>query len=207
MRKLSFVLLTGAAVVAATATAALASGRPHPAVAHVRHFGGVVTAVGANSLTVSVQRGGPRATELVGRTLTVSVPAGTPITAGAVRQPISLAQIQVGWHVGITARQDASTGAWTAVVVHAIRTTQWFAGKVTAIGSASLTVSVLRTGAHDTQLKGTTVTVTVDGSTRIVRGPQNTPVSLGDVKVGDRVRVVVNGLTQPMTAIKIHDHA
>jgi hypothetical protein len=182
-----------------------AKGSSHVA---ARHFGGAVLAVGSNSLTLKVDRTGKHDSERMGQTITVSVPAGTPIVLGKKKTAIALSDIQVGWRAGVAARQDGSS--WTAARVHAWRGNHWFAGEVTAVGSSSLTVAVKRTGKHDTQLKGTTVTVQVDSSTQIVRGKDKTPISLGDVKVGDRVGVVVHSpggdLSLGMTAVRIHDH-
>ncbi len=173
-----------------------------------RHFGGEVTAVGADSLTISVDRTGRRATELQGRTITVSVPEGTPITLGSDKTPITLGQIEVGSRAGVGATQDQASGVWTAARVHVGRGNHWFAGKVTAVGSSSITVAVGRTGAHDRQLHGTTVTVPVDGSTRFLLGKAKTPIALGDVKVGDRVGVLVHSpggdLAKGMTAVRVH---
>ena len=101
-----------------------------------------MTAVGADSLTISVDRTGRKATELEGRTITVSVPAGTPVTLGSKKTPITLGQIEVGSRAGVGATQDEASGVWTAARVHVGRGNHWFAGKVTAVGSSSITVAV-----------------------------------------------------------------
>lgn len=176
--------------------------------AQVHAFGGAVTAVGSGSLTIEVDRTGKHDTELMGQTITVSVPDGTPITLGEDKTPIKLSDVQVGWRAGVAATQDSS-GAWTATRVHVCRGDHWFAGELTAVGSASITVAVRRTGPHDTQLKGQTVNVPVDASTQYVLGKDKTPITLGDLKVGDHVGVLVHApggdLSQGMTAVRVHD--
>ncbi len=171
-------------------------------------FAGAVLAVGSGSLTVKVDRTGKNDTQLMGQTITVSVPAGTPITLGKDKTAISLSDIQVGYRAGVGATQDAASGAWTALKVHAGRGDHWFAGDVTAVGSSSITVSVKKTGPHDTQLNGTTVTVPVDSSTTYTLGKDKTPITLADVKAGDHVGVVVHApggdLSQGMTAVSVH---
>ena len=175
-----------------------------------RHFGGAVTAVGSDSLTVKVDRTGKKDTDLMGQTITVSVPSGTPITLGKDKTAISLSDIQVGYRAAVAAKQDSTSGSWTADKIHAGRGNHWFAGEVQAVGSASITVSVKKTGPHDTQLKGQTLSVPVDSSTQYVLGKDKTPITLADIKAGDRVGVVVHApggdLSQGMTAVRVHDH-
>ena len=52
------------------------------------------------------------------------------------------------------------------------------------------------------------MTVTVDGSTRFLLGKAKTPIAFGDVKVGDRVGVLVHSpggdLAKGMTAVRVH---
>lgn len=57
----------------------------------------------------------------------------------------------------------------------------WFAGAVTSAGSGSVSVDVLWTGKHDTQLNGTTVTVAVDSSTQIHYGKGRSSIEAGDL--------------------------
>jgi hypothetical protein len=71
----------------------------------------------------------------------------------------------------------------------------WFAGSVTSASSGSVSVDVLWTGKHDTQLKGTTVTVAIDSSTQIVYAKKQTSIDPGDL-----VRVVATD----STATRIH---
>jgi hypothetical protein len=207
VRKLLTLVVSLLAVVAASAAVALADDAP--AKAHASSFAGAVTAVGSGSLTIHVDRAGKRATDLVGHTITVSVPAGTPITLGKDKTSISLGDIQVGWRARVAAVQDAS-GTWTAKRVHAGRGDHWFAGTLTAVGSSSITVDVEKTGHHDTQLLGQTLVVPVDSATQYVLGKDKTPITLHDLTVGDRVGVVVHSpggdLSQGMTAVRVHDH-
>lgn len=57
----------------------------------------------------------------------------------------------------------------------------WFAGAVTTAGSGSVTVHVLWTGKHDTQLNGQNVTVAVDSSTEIHYGKGKSSIEPGDL--------------------------
>lgn len=59
--------------------------------------------------------------------------------------------------------------------------THWFAGAVTAAGSGSVSVDVLWTGKHDTQLNGTNVTVAIGSSTQIHYGKGRSSIAPGDL--------------------------
>jgi hypothetical protein len=76
----------------------------------------------------------------------------------------------------------------------------WFAGSVASAGSGSVSVDVLMTGKHDTQLKGTTVSVAIDSSTQIDYGKGQSSIDSGDL-----VGVIATG-TDPssLTARRIH---
>ena len=63
----------------------------------------------------------------------------------------------------------------------------WFAGSVSSVGTASLSLTVLWTGPKDGQLNGQSVTVAVSGDTQIVSGKDKTPVPLSSIKPGDLV--------------------
>jgi hypothetical protein len=80
----------------------------------------------------------------------------------------------------------------------------WFAGSVSSVGSSSLTVNVLLTGKHDTELNGQTVTVSVTADSELVSGKDKTPIALGDIKAGDLVGIHVAGEAGSMTAKRIH---
>jgi hypothetical protein len=207
MRKL--LTLVVALLAAAAAVAAVALADDAPTRTHTRWFAGAVTAVGPGSLTVKVDRTGRRATELLGQTIAVSVPAGTPVRLGREDEAIALTDIQVGWRARVAATRDTA-GAWAARRVHAGRGNHWFAGKLTAVGSGSITVAVGRTGKHDRQLRGQTLVVPVDASTQYLLGKERTTISLGDLIVGRRVGVVVHSpggdLAQGMTAVRVHEH-
>jgi hypothetical protein len=210
VRKLLTLAVSLLAAVAATAAVALADGAPTTvAGGHARSFGGAVTAVGSGTLTIKVDHTGKQATGLLGQTIAVSVPAGTPVTLGKDKTAISLSDIQVGWRAGVAAVQDTG-GVWTAKKVHAGRGDHWFADDLTAVGSASITVAVTKTGKHDTQLDGQTLIVPVDSGTQYFRGKDKTPITLGDLTAGERVRVVVHApggdLSQGMTAVRVPAH-
>jgi hypothetical protein len=78
----------------------------------------------------------------------------------------------------------------------------WFAGSVGSASSSSVSVDVLWTGPKDTQLKGQTVTVAIDSSTKIVYGKGQTSIDPGDLI---RVRAVAADATlASLTAKEIH---
>jgi hypothetical protein len=77
----------------------------------------------------------------------------------------------------------------------------WFAGSVTSAGSGSVSVNVLWTGRHDTQLKGTTVTVGIDSSTEIVYGKHQSSIDPGDL-----VRVVAVDTTAKRIHVNCNCH-
>lgn len=189
------------------AAVALADGTPPKAPA--RWFAGAVTAVGPGSLTIEVDRTGERATDLIGQTIAVSVPAGTPVRLGQGRKPIALTDVQVGWPARVAAMQDAA-GGWTAKRIHVGRGNHWFAGRLTAVGSGSITVAVKRTSKHDRQLKGNILVIPVDSSTQYLLGKDRMSISLADLTVGSRVGVVAHSpggdLSQGITAVRVHEH-
>ncbi|MDE3025252.1 MAG: hypothetical protein KGI93_06740 [Acidobacteriota bacterium] len=57
----------------------------------------------------------------------------------------------------------------------------WFAGSVTSAGSGSISVDVLVTGKHDTELDGRNVTVAIDASTQITYGKGKSSIEAGDL--------------------------
>ena len=77
----------------------------------------------------------------------------------------------------------------------------WFAGSVASAGSGSVSVNVLWTGKHDTQLKGTTVTVGIDSSTEIVYGKHQSSIDPGDL-----VRVVAVDTTAKRIHVNCNCH-
>jgi hypothetical protein len=81
-----------------------------------------------------------------------------------------------------------------------------FAGAVTAVGSDSVSVDVLWTGKHDTQLLNTTVTVAVTGTTALTLGKARTPVPLSAIHAGDLVGVGVtsDATLTSLSAVRIH---
>lgn len=76
----------------------------------------------------------------------------------------------------------------------------WFAGAVTSAGPSSVSVDVLWTGKHDTQLNGTQVTVGIDSSTRITYGKGRSSISAGEL-IGVRATGVGSNV---LTAKRIH---
>lgn len=76
----------------------------------------------------------------------------------------------------------------------------WFAGAVTAATPSAVSLNVLRTGPHDTQLNGTGVIVDITSATQIVYGKTQTSIDPGDL-----IRVRASGIgTSTLTARRIH---
>jgi len=95
-------------------------------------------------------------------------------------------------------------GAGQGTVGRAAVAHVWLAGTVTAVGPSSLTLTVSRTGPHDTQLNGQTLVVATAASTAVTRGKDATSITLGDVKVGDLVGISAAGdAASALTATRI----
>ena len=76
----------------------------------------------------------------------------------------------------------------------------WFAGSVGSASSSSVSVNVLWTGKHDTQLDGKTVNVAIDSSTQINYGKGKSSIDPGDL-----VGVVATGTdASALTAQRIN---
>ena len=100
--------------------------------------------------------------------------------------------------VGIVALLAVPYTAQAAGTQHA----HWFAGSVTATSTDSVSVDVLWTGKHDTQLAGKTVSVAVDSSTQVVYGKTKSSIAPGDLV---RVRATADDTTlASLTAKRIH---
>ena len=99
--------------------------------------------------------------------------------------------------VGIVALLAVPYTAQAAGTQHA----HWFAGSVTATSTDSVSVDVLWTGKHDTQLKGTTVTVGIDSSTEIAYGKHQSSIDPGDL-----VRVVAVDTTAKRIHVNCNCH-
>jgi hypothetical protein len=100
--------------------------------------------------------------------------------------------------VGIVALLAVPYTAQAAGTQHA----HWFAGSVTATASGAVSIDVLWTGKHDTQLAGKTVSVAVDSSTQIVYGKTKSSIAPGDLV---RVRATAPDATlASLTAKRIH---
>ena len=182
--------------------------------AHLRWFAGQVSGVGSSTLTVGVLWTGPHDGELNGQTLTIDVASNTRINQGQQRQPIALAQIQVGDLVAIRAAGDSAT-MLTAARIHVYCNCHWISGTISAPASGTLSVQVRNTGPYDTVLKGHTVTLQVNADTVYMRGPHRRRIALSDLKVGQHVGVIFaangffkapgfNPTTATFTAKRIH---
>lgn len=76
----------------------------------------------------------------------------------------------------------------------------WFAGAVTSSTSGSVSLDVLWTGKHDTQLDGTSVIVGITSATQIVYGKGKSSIEQGDL-----IGVRASGIgSNALTARRIH---
>jgi len=133
-------------------------------------FEGLITAAAATSITVHDSHGDD---------VTFTVSDKTSITKG--NQPVPVANLQVGWRVHVAANQSDKT--WTAdrvIVQDENKQTEQVevSGKVTAVGTSSLTVSTTNGD----------MTVNVDSNTVIREKGQ--VIQLSAVNVGDQVEAV-----------------
>lgn len=152
---------------------------------------GSVSAVGSSSLTVNVLWTGTHDDQLKGQTVTIAVDASTEIVSGKDKTPIQLSDIKSGDLVGLLASSpDKTLSSLTAKRIHVYCNCHWIGGKISAVGSSSVSVQVERTGPYDTVLKDKNVTVQVNGSTIYIKGKDKTPITLSDLKVGDGVGVI-----------------
>jgi hypothetical protein len=69
----------------------------------------------------------------------------------------------------------------------------WFAGSVSSVGDASITIGVLWTGPNDGSLNGQTVTVAVPSNARISEGPRHEPIALASIQQNELVSVRATG--------------
>ncbi len=204
MRKL-IALLAVALVATIATTAALADGHKGQ-----RYFAGEVLAVASGTLTVKVDKTGKKDTGLNGQTVTVAVSSSTQITLGKDTTAARLSDLETGYRAGVTATASATDPtSLTAVKIAGHYGYHWFSGSVVSVSSDSIVVLVKKTGPHDTQLNGQTLTVPVSSSTQYVQGKSKTAITLADIKPGDGVGVETqspNGdLSRGMTAVHVHD--
>jgi len=167
------------------------SGSQAPAKPGVHWFAGSVASVGSDSLSVNVLWTGPKDGQLNGTTVSVGVDSSTQIENGKTKSPAQLSDIQPGDLVSMRATAaDATLASLTATHIRIWCNCHWIGGTINSVGSSSISVHVDRTGPYDTVLKGTDVTVQVNGSTTYIKGKDKTPISLSDLQVGAGVGVV-----------------
>ena len=158
--------------------AVAAPGDKAPAKPHSHWFAGSVSAVGSNSLSVDVLWTGPKDGQLNGTNVTVSVSSDTEIVSGKDKTAVPLSSIQPGDLVGLRATSaDATLASLTATHIRVWCNCHWIGGTISSIGASSINVQVARTGPYDTVLKGTSVTIQVNGSTSYIKGKDKTPIS------------------------------
>jgi len=158
---------------------------------HVHWFAGSVASVGSDSLSVNVLWTGPKDGSLNGTTVSVGVDSSTQIVDGKTRAPASLSDIQPGDLVSMRATAaDATLSSLSATHIRIWCNCHWVGGTISSVGASSISVQVDRTGPYDTVLKGTDVTIQVNGSTQYLKGKDKTSISLSDLQVGAGVGVV-----------------
>ena len=158
---------------------------------HVHWFAGSVASVGSDSLSVNVLWTGPKDGSLNGTTVSVGVDSTTQIVDGKTKAPASLSDIQPGDLVSMRATAaDATLSSLSATHIRIWCNCHWVGGTISSVGASSISVQVDRTGPYDTVLKGTDVTIQVNGSTQYLKGKDKTPISLSDLQVGAGVGVV-----------------
>jgi hypothetical protein len=195
MRK--FGLIAAAAIVfamlplGAVAATRNASDSTPTARAHAHWFAGSVTAVGSDSVSLSVLWTGPHDGQLNGQAVTVAVNSDTKIVNGKDHSPAQLSDIKPGDLVSMRATSsDSALTSLTAAHIRIWCNCHWIGGTISALGGSSLNVQVARTGPYDRVLKGKDVTLQVNGATIYVKGRARTPIGYSDLKVGDRVGVI-----------------
>ncbi len=150
-----------------------------------------MTAVGSDSVSLNVLWTGPHDGQLNGQAVTVAVNSDTKIVNGKDHSPAQLSDIKPGDLVSMRATSSDSTlASLTATHIRIWCNCHWVGGTISALGGSSLSVQVARTGPYDTVLKGTNVTIQVNGATLYVKGRAKTPIGYSDLKVGDRVGVI-----------------
>jgi preprotein translocase subunit YajC len=172
MKKSSLILI--AALVAAlsvTGVVAAKPGKPHPAhktKLHAKGFHGTVAAVGSDSITLTLKKGG---------SLTLAVTADTKIRVNGA--PATLADVLVGYQAvvkrasdGSAQRIDAKDPAFKKVV-HGI---------VDSVGTDSITLKLKKDGSS------LTIAVTADTKIRV----NGSPGALSDIHAGFRAEVKQN---------------
>ena len=151
-------------------------------------FAGTVTAVGPSSLTVGVLWTGPNDGSLNGQTVNVGVATQTRINQGRHHRAIALASVGTGDLVAVRATGEPSTLA--ARRIHVFCNCHWIGGTVNAVGPATFSVNVTRTGPYDTVLGNTTVTLQANQYTVYLRGPRRARIGLSDLQSGEGVGVM-----------------
>ena len=221
MRKFSLIAAAAVAIAmlplgAAAATRSAGDSTPAPK-AQAHWFAGSVTATGSDSLSLDVLWTGPKDGQLNGQTVTVAVDSDTKIVNGKDHSTAQLSDIVPGDLVSLRAlSSDSTLTSLTATHVRIWCNCHWIGGTISALGTSSLSVQVVRTGPYDTVLKGGDVTIQVNGSTTYVEGKDKTPIAFSDLAVGDRVGVIfaANGFfeapgfdpeTATFTAKRVHD--
>jgi len=158
------------------------SGKQAPQPTH--WFAGAVDSASSTSVSVAVLWTGPHDTQLKGQTATVAIDSSTKIVYGKGQTGIDPGDLV---RIHATA-SDSMLTSLTATEIHVDCNCHFAAGTLGSVGSSSFAVDVQRTGPYDTVLKGNAVTFQVNGSTIFVQG-SNTPVTISDLKSGDKVAV------------------
>ena len=171
-------------------------------VVHVA-FAGRVTAVADGSLSVAVERAGKGVTE--GSTVTVALDVSTRFTGKGAQ---SASEVQTNDAVGVNATV-AADGSLTAERVNDVTAVHnhWIGGTVESVTATTLAVAVARTGDHDTELLGKSVTLAL-GSGTVIKGKAETPGTLADIAAGQTVGVQFTArgrdYSTGLTVVRVH---
>lgn len=149
-------------------------------------FAGAVASASSSSVSVNVLWTGKHDTQLDGKTVSVAIDSSTQIVFGKGQTGIDPGDLV---RVRATAT-DSTLATLTAKLIHVNCNCHWIAGTVGSVGSSSIVVHAARTGPYDRVLNGHDVTLQVNSSTIYIEGKAKTPITLGDLKAGDRVGVV-----------------
>ena len=178
--------------------------------AHGAWLAGSVTTASSTSVGVDVLWTGPKDVQLKGQTVTVALDASTKIVYGKGQSSIDPGDL-----VRVLATSgDSTLSTLTAKRIHVDCNCHWIGGTITSIGS-TLVVHAARTGPYDGVLKGHDVTLQLNGSTTYIEGRNKTPITLSNLKDGDKVGVVFSASgffkdpsfdprTATFTALRVH---
>jgi acyl-CoA hydrolase len=161
---------------------------------------GNITAVGADSVTLDVGHVVRIGEASIDRQAALAVTSDTKITRDG--NPIALTDLVIGEHIGATAEAIGSDPVeLTARTIRAADRELALAGKVTAVGSSSLTVDVDHVVRIGSATLDKQVTLQVTAATKITRDGK--PIALSDLVVGEHVGATAEAIGTQLAARSI----